>query len=160
GASTVRNLDLSRVDDQLNTITLPNHGLKDGQIIVYHAPPSGPVGGLADGTAYRVIVKDANTIQLAKAPSLALDATGISSDVLNTLSRRAVQSADAGAVNLATDVITLPGHGLSELQPVTVATSADWNLAGLEPQDEHAVHVVDADHIQLLTRLQENAGVV
>src|SRR5205823_1341813 len=104
----VLNLNLSKVNTTNNTITIPNHGLTTGQAIVYNAAtppdalgnstPLAPIGGLTDGQTYYVIVKDANTIQLAAAPSIALDATGIDPTVTNTLTKRLVTSADASAV--------------------------------------------------------------
>ena len=167
----VLNVDLSKINQTNDTITIPNHGLTTGQAIVYNAAappgpsdplgtptPLAPIGGLTDGQTYYVIVKDANTIQLAAAPSIALDATGIDPSVANTLSTRAVESADASAIDLATSTINLPAHGFTELQPVNVVTSSDWNIQGLEPQGDYYVHVVDANRIQLLTQIEANAG--
>ena len=171
GIANVLDVHLSKINQTNDTITIPNHGLTTGQAIVYNAAappepsdplgtptPLAPIGGLTDGQTYYVIVKDANTIQLAAAPSIALDATGIDPSVANTLSTRAVESADASAIDLTTSTITLPAHGFTEFQPLTVVTSSDWNILGLEPQGDYFVHVVDADHIQLLTQIAANAG--
>ena len=78
GIANVLEVNLSKVNQTNDTITIPNHGLTTGQAIVYHAaaPPSpsdplgtptplAPIGGLTDGQTYYVIVKDPNTIQLA-----------------------------------------------------------------------------------------------
>jgi hypothetical protein len=171
GVANVLNVDLSKVNQTDNTITIPNHGLTTGEAIVYHAaaPPSpsdplasptplAPIGGLTDGQTYYVIVKDPNTIQLAAAPSIDLDATGMDPSETNTLSTRAVQSVDASAIDVTTSTITLPDHGFSELQPVTAVTTSNWNIQGLEPQGDYYVHVVDANHIELLTQIAANAG--
>jgi len=159
-------LDLSRVDAASNTFHIPDHGLTDGQSIVYHAAdpsnpdaPLAPIGGLIDGATYYVIVKDADTIQLARAPSTQLDATGIGTDVVNTLSRRAVKTAESTDVNLVTDTIALNGHGFAEFQKVTVVATADWTIQGLQ-QGEYTVHVIDANHFQLLTQIEGNAGTI
>ena len=171
GIVNVLNVHLSKVNQTNDTITIPNHGLTTGQAIVYNAAappepsdplgtptPLDPIGGLTDGQTYYVIVVDPNTIQLAAAPSIALDATGIDPNVTNTLSTRAVESADASAIDLTTSTINLPAQGFTELQPLTVVTSSDSNILGLDPQGDYFAHVVDADHIQLLTQIAANAG--
>ena len=165
GISAIKQLKLSQVDEQLNTLRIPNHGLVDGEIFKYRAATPtapnqslAPIGGLEDGATYRVIVIDSDTIQLAQSSSIELDASGIRAGAVNSLSRRAAKSVSNLNVDLATNIITLAGHGFSELQTVDIITTQDWTLTGLAPQGEYSVHVIDADRIQLLTRLPENAG--
>src|SRR5262249_40490903 len=136
GLASVLNVNLLKINQTNNTITIPNHGLQTGQAIVYHAasPPTpsdplgtstplAPIGGLTDGQTYYVIVKDANTIQLAAAPSIALDATGIDPAVTNTLSPRAVATLDGSAVGLTNSPITLPSPPFTPLPSRHIPTT-------------------------------------
>ncbi|MFO0939983.1 MAG: hypothetical protein U0930_04385 [Pirellulales bacterium] len=137
----------------------------DGQAFVYHASapstpdtPLNPIGGLEDGETYRVIVKDENTIQLAKSASIDLDVSGMNSDVLNTLRRRAVSTVSGTQVDLVNNILTLPAHGYSERQVVTAANTQDWTLDGVLSQADYEIHVIDANRFQLLTVNRSEAG--
>ncbi|MEB3294495.1 MAG: DUF4347 domain-containing protein, partial [Synechococcales bacterium] len=58
------------VNDSNDTITIANHGFKQGQAIVYSkGENSSNLGGLEDGTTYFVIKVNDNTIKLAESAS-------------------------------------------------------------------------------------------
>jgi hypothetical protein len=171
GVANVLNFNVSTINQTNNTITIPNSGLTTGEAIVYNAAvprtpsdplgtptPLAPIGGLTNGQTYYVIATGPNTIQLAAAPSIDLDATGLDPSETNSLATEEVDSIDASAIDLATSTITLPNHGFTELEPVNPVTTSDWNIQGLQPQGEYYIHVVDANHIQLLTQIAANAG--
>ncbi|MBI1398269.1 MAG: LEPR-XLL domain-containing protein, partial [Betaproteobacteria bacterium] len=109
------------------------HGLRDGERLVYGNPSGAAVGGLTVGQSYYVRVIDDRTIKLARtaadatAPTRTFDATT--------------------AVDSATDLVTLAGHGFAANQAVTYRGPAKLAFYA------NAVDV-DADTIRLGTGAQ------
>ena len=60
-----------------NTITHKGHRLIQGQRVTYTDGTGSPIGGLADGTVYFVVIHDANSFKLASSASNASAGTGI-----------------------------------------------------------------------------------
>ena len=58
-------------------ITLTNHGLTEGDDVIYSSGTGTAVGGLTSGTTYYIIVIDSNTIQLASSYANATAATAV-----------------------------------------------------------------------------------
>ncbi|MCU0548576.1 MAG: DUF4347 domain-containing protein [Leptolyngbya sp. Prado105] len=56
----------SAINNNADTITLSNHGFKNGQAVVYSKGSGSDIDGLEDGSTYFVIVVNSNTIKLAE----------------------------------------------------------------------------------------------
>ncbi len=65
----------SGINTASNTITIANHGYKDGEIITYNATET-PIGGLSSETSYYVTTLDANQFQLS---SIGVGTIGVTS---------------------------------------------------------------------------------
>jgi Ca2+-binding RTX toxin-like protein len=63
------------VDEDAHTITIPDHGMVDGQAVVYRADGS-EVVGLTDGRSYRVSVVDGETLELTDPVAASRDDEG------------------------------------------------------------------------------------
>ncbi len=160
GSKVEQNLDVSGIDTTLDTITLPDHGLQTGQLVLYLAEDPDdaddmkltPIGGLADGETYEVIVVDENTIQLARTSNLDLDASMVNAGATQTFNRRAAVTFDPQvAVNPATDTLQIASHGFTTGQELDYAVgSQDQNpIGGLPDSGPYYVIEIDADHFQL-----------
>jgi hypothetical protein len=69
------------VDESSNTIESPDHGLVDGQEVIYYNGGGSDVVGIVDGESYIVRVVDEDTIRLAEPVSAARDDQGMLSVV-------------------------------------------------------------------------------
>ena len=111
----------SGINDSAETITLANHGLTNGQRIVYNAAAGTVLTGAVDGQAYYAIVTDANTFKLAASYA---HATAASPTVV-------VIGASSGSGNnnqyFETDVVSYQ-VGANASQTITVAFG-DFNTA-------------------------------
>ena len=79
-SSNVDNITVNHVNISNETITLANHNLTTGDVVVYKAPTTAggsTVGGLSDGTSYWVIVVDDTTIKLASNAANATAGTAV-----------------------------------------------------------------------------------
>ena len=86
-----------------NTITIPSHGYKTGDMIVYRAD-STPIGGLNDRQVYYAIKIDNNTIKLAETlidsdPRYCLDDTYFAEDYVTLSSYNELDITDPGVGN-------------------------------------------------------------
>ncbi|BAS54198.1 GLUG domain-containing protein [Leptolyngbya boryana NIES-2135] len=70
------------VNNNADTITVANHGFKQGQAVVYSKGSGSDIDGLEDGNTYFVIVVNNNTIKLAESAAAAEENTAI--DVSNS----------------------------------------------------------------------------
>ncbi|MBD2412394.1 hypothetical protein FACHB389_10860 [Nostoc calcicola FACHB-389] len=151
GSSVGKNLDLANVNSANDTITIPNHGFKTGDEIVYSNGGGSNIGGLNNGETYTIFVVDENTIKLTKGTALDIDNSNVSSGVKHSLSpQKGIFFDPATAINVDTDIIYLPNHGLTTGQQVIY--SSDQNGTDVNELDtgvEHYVIVVDPDHIKL-----------
>src|SRR5262249_59614240 len=75
--STGQTIDLSGVSTSNDTIALPNHGLHTGDVVVYSNGGGTSIGGLKDGSSYRVLVVDPNTVKLTNGVGIDLDNSGV-----------------------------------------------------------------------------------
>ena len=162
GWSSDRQVNLSQVHVDQDTVTIPDHGFEDGQEVVYLAEDPNdtanpkteltPISGLLHNETYKVVVIDKDTIQLKRTSSLDLDASAVNPDATHTLSRRTTVLFDPQTtVDPGTDTITIAGHGFLTGQPVDYAVgSNDQNpLGGLPDQGPYYVIRIDADRFRL-----------
>ena len=94
--------------DYINSrITIPNHGLKDGDPIKYNLSPSDvSIGGLVDETVYYVRLWDNDTIELSDNYSIQNKITFISPGTGN-------QSLTLSSIDLIDNTVYLPNHGFN-----------------------------------------------
>ncbi|MBC8509922.1 MAG: hypothetical protein H8D34_34165, partial [Chloroflexi bacterium] len=120
GTNVSSTIDVSKIDYDDDTIEIAGHGFETDDHVVYAAEdkddpdniPAILIGGLVEGQTYRVIVLDDDTIQLALADNLDIDATGVNPGSTQTLSRRQALKFDPQtAIDPNTDLITISDHG-------------------------------------------------
>jgi hypothetical protein len=136
----------SRVQTSTNTITLPNHGLKTGETIVYRSHGGEAIGGLKDGRRYAVIVVDDNTIRLADAAAIDLDTRGVDSTATHSLSK--VVSAvfnPAEDIDFDNNTITVKNNSPLNGQKVIYRSPESEQLSGLIAGDEYTVEIPNPD---------------
>jgi 6-phosphogluconolactonase (cycloisomerase 2 family) len=142
-----------------NQITIANHGLQNGQAVVYNAPDStsgDSVGGLVSGQTYYVKVIDANTISLAATPGgsvIALTAPTNGQAIQSLLvvalgGSTGTQTFNSSAVS--GNEITAANHGFVTGQQI-VYTAGNQAIGGLASGQTYYVIAVDANHFELAT---------
>ena len=149
------------VDTENDWLISPSHRLETGQQVVYEANGGSPVGGLADGSSYYIVVIDSNTVRLADsveaATQSARDAltgahisfTSSGSGTLHTLeSTTIVRDFDASrqnpVVDLDTNTLALD-YDWQTGQKVNYQTSGGDPIGGLEDaEDYYIIKVADA----------------
>ncbi len=155
GATVVRDVDLTNVNGTNNTITIPNHEFTDGQLVEYFARNPAdpgikldPIGGLLSGEFLRVIVIDANTIQLARTEELDLAHGGSTPASTQTLTLRDTTVFDPQtAVDTANNWFTIADHGFVTGQAIGYSVgSADDQPIGstaASPEYQPATQLTD-----------------
>ncbi|MBD2198648.1 MULTISPECIES: DUF4347 domain-containing protein [Calothrix] len=129
----------------LDTITIANHGLSNGDIVTY-TKGSTIIGGLTNNTQYKVQVVDANTIKLLDATTSAVkDLTSVGNGSLTKGTTKLNITID----NVALAKITISAHGFKTGDIVTY-TSGTNNIGGLTNNTQYLVKVLDANTIQLI----------
>jgi len=165
-----RELDLSSVAGDNNTITLPDHGLQEGDEVVYIAEdptvpenlraPLDAIGGLVSGETYTVRVIDKDTLKLARVGNLDLDNSGVDPNATHTFNPRvAVEFDPSAAVNLDDDTIEVQAHGLAtgnELDYAVGDQDNDEAIGGLVNLQRYYAVKVDDNHFKLATT-EDNA---
>jgi hypothetical protein len=110
GAGTgTQQLLITALDYATDTITLPNHGFTQGELVLYDAKGQTVVNGLTTATPYYVIFLDQDNIKLALTPEDAVASTAVNiTDTPVGVGRHALQSLSKtpdGIYNIA----SLPG---------------------------------------------------
>ncbi|MCT4609255.1 MAG: LEPR-XLL domain-containing protein, partial [Pelagimonas sp.] len=134
--------DPARVKLAQNAIVVPNHGLVHGQKVVYTAesnpilnvnPGASAIGGLKSGTSYYVDYIDSNTYRLLSSSPTAvqLDGSTAQEGAVHALSKVEDVLGQLGAVDPATNLISLVNHGFENGDLVTY-TAGGTVLAGLQ----------------------------
>ncbi|MEJ0068127.1 MAG: hypothetical protein WDO24_04695 [Pseudomonadota bacterium] len=150
-ASTTTFNGASAVNTTTDTINIPNHGLTTGDQVVYSVGAGGtPIGGLTDGTTYSVIVVDANNIELADRPSLALDPTVTDPTATQTLAVPSADQFSLDAIDPSADTIRLIDHGFNDGDTVTYHAQGNTPIQGLVDGASYKVQVVDSTMFKLL----------
>ena len=70
-------LFIESINFETNTITLPDHGYLDGEIVEYSSKGQTPISGLVDGQTYYVIFVNGDNLSLASSPEDVLSKTEI-----------------------------------------------------------------------------------
>jgi hypothetical protein len=94
GAGTgTQQLLITALDYASDTITLPNHGFTQGELVLYDAKGQTVVNGLTTATPYYVIFIDQDNIKLATTPENAVAGTAVNiTDTPVGVGRHALQS--------------------------------------------------------------------
>ncbi len=151
-----------KVNTADNTIAFDGeHGFENGELVTYLNESEGinttDVGGLEDGETYIVHVQNDQTIQLSKGPAIDINANAANEGAIHSLSRQELQALTpvdktitVGAVDTASDTITVNNHGLETGNQVAyrVAEGATA-IEGLAADIGFHVIVVDSNRIQL-----------
>jgi hypothetical protein len=75
--SGTHSLTITSLDFATDTITLPNHGFLQGELIEYDSKGNDEVAGLTTATPYYVIFVDGDNIKLATTPENAIEGTAV-----------------------------------------------------------------------------------
>ncbi|MCB1491700.1 MAG: LEPR-XLL domain-containing protein, partial [Rhodobiaceae bacterium] len=160
--------DGTDVDPTTDQIHLDGHGYSTGDLVKYtpysvYIPPiegvsagtavegdqSASVGGLDKGSTYSVIVVDADHFQLAKEPSLAIDATGIDATSTQSLSHVSTKTFNLDAIDSSADTVTIAGHGFETGDQVRYSAGGNTPITGLADNGLYTVEKVDDSTFQL-----------
>ncbi len=150
-----------------NQITLLNHGLQNGQAVVYNAPDSSSsdaIGGLVNGQTYYVKVIDANTISLmvsANASTVVTLTPPSNGQALQAL----LVIASGGSVGsqvfetsvVSGSTITAAGHGFVTGQQV-LYSATNQPIDGLQSGQLYYVIGIDANHFPARDQRRECRG--
>lgn len=135
-APAVRTIATSAVSTADNTITIASHGMLTGTKLTYQDGSGTALAGLTDGTAYFVVVIDANTIKLAAnltnaqaASPTTIGLTGTGNNAQTLEGDTATASATVSAAGKVTGVsITAVGSDYQSVPAVTIAAPATETL--------------------------------
>lgn len=166
GSEVSRALNLASVDQANGILTIPAHGFTNGEQVVYVAQAPGAaagaahgqaIGGLVDGTTYRVIVVDENRIQLAQASGLDLDGRTAAEGATQSLTRLGLKQFDGStAVTPAADTIRIAAHGLQTGQRIDYAAAdAADAIGGLASGQSYFVIAAGTDQVKLAATLED-----
>jgi hypothetical protein len=130
----IRTIATAKVSTAANTITITGHGMLTGTKLTYQDGSGTALAGLADNTAYFVVVVDANTIKVASSLSnaqagttIALTGTGNNAQTLE--GDTATATATVSAAGKVTGVsITAVGSDYQSVPAVTIAAPATETL--------------------------------
>lgn len=133
-APAVRTIATAKVSTAANTITITGHGMLTGTKLTYQDGSGTALAGLADNTAYFVVVVDANTIKVASSLSnaqagttIALTGTGNNAQTLE--GDTATATATVSSAGKVTGVsITGVGSDYQSVPAVTIAAPATETL--------------------------------
>jgi hypothetical protein len=149
------------VNATTDTIRLPGHGFTQGQAVTYFTAGGQPVPGLQDLGQYRVIVVDADHLQLAPPTG---DLTPVDLGVGGTLGDGGFHSLGADAedgpsslfdptpgltVDTTADTIRIAGHGFATGDTVTYLAGGGTPVGGLVPGRNYYVIAIDENTIRL-----------
>jgi hypothetical protein len=149
GTGTAHSFIFLTVNAVEDTLYIPNHGLVDGQRVVYANNGNTSVAGLAQGATYFIKLVDASIIKLALTAALTTFAnitgpgTGTHSLVINSL-------------DFVNDVISAPSHGFIQGELVQYDSKGQTVVNGLTTNTPYYVIFVDGDNLKLATT-PENA---
>ena len=132
-----------------DTLYIPNHGLVNGQRVVYDNNGGTSVTGLSQGQQYFVSVVDASIVRLA-------DTAELSSFANFTAEGVGVHSLVIQSIDFTTNTISLPDHGFIQGELVQYDSQGQTVVNGLTTNTPYYVIFIDGDNIRLATT-PENA---
>ncbi len=150
-----------------DAFNVPGHGLTSGDKLNYRVNGGAPITGLIDGTDYFAIVIDSNSFKLAAsyyeatdtADPVAIDITAVGSGQQQLLSLGnsflAFDPTLLPPVDLASDQITIAGHGFKTGDQVTYLNGGGTNIGGLDDGNNYFVINVDENTIMLAPSLSD-----
>ncbi|MFO1065873.1 MAG: hypothetical protein U0892_18575 [Pirellulales bacterium] len=142
-----------------NELVVPQHGFQTGQAITY-AAAGAPSFGLTDGATYYAIVTSPDRVQLAASRTNA--SAGIAIPLNTSLQHNSFEGFSTKVVvspldlnrtatlDTATDILTIPDHGLGQGATVVYRDNGVQALGGLAANAKYRVNVLDKDRIQIL----------
>ena len=132
-----------------DTLYIPNHGLVDGQRVIYTNNGNTSVQGLSDSSTYYIVVVDSSIVKLANDDQL-LNIANITGPGEGT------HSLVITSLDFVNDSISLPDHGFIQGELVQYDTRGQTVIAGLTANTPYYVIFVDGNNIKLATT-PENA---
>lgn len=130
GRSTdILDFDGTAVNATLNTITIPDHGLVNGEFVAYMNNSNASISGLTNELEYIVAVQDEDTISL--------------------LESTAKTFTPASAVNYTANTISITSHGFSNGDIVIYSDEGNTTIGGLTDLNPYFVAVVNSSTIML-----------
>ena len=155
-------LDLSKINNNTDEITLTDHGLSTGDELVYSAGAGDAIGGLVEGETYTVFVVDQNTIRLTRDTALDIDNLGLTAGAVHSLSAQGGVFIDAQKdIDIDTDEFIVENHGFTTGQAITYFSDATGDQEGdngkefsdLTSQGQYYVVVTGTNRFKLAATL-------
>jgi hypothetical protein len=155
GTSTTNSFIFVTVNLLNDELYIPNHGLVTGQAVVYSNGGGTSIGGLTSGTTYFIIKRDNSIVRLASSAANAAANPAVAVN-LTTTPVSGTHTLTVTALNLATDTITIPGHGFLQGELIQYDSQGQTAITGLTTATPYYIIFVNGDNIKLATT-PENA---
>ncbi len=147
-------IDLAKINQGYsNSLNIPNHGLRTGQKVVYHAAAFRvPIPGLTDGEQYTVLVIDADNIRLIATEPIHLSTSGVEPGLEHSFTPYVplVFQPGADVIDVNTSTFKITGHGFANGQKIRYSSMQENLIGGLLDGVEYTVQYIDANQFQLL----------
>jgi hypothetical protein len=155
GSSTTNSFIFVTVNLLNDELYLPNHGLSNGQAVVYSNGGGTSIGGLTSGSTYFVIKRDNSIIRLASTAANAAASPAVAVNLTST-PVSGTHTLTVTALNFTTDTFTIPSHGFLQGELVQYDSQGQTVINGLTTATPYYIIFVDGDNIKLATT-PENA---
>jgi hypothetical protein len=149
GSGTAHSFIFLTVNIVEDTLYIPNHGLVDGQRVVYTNNGTTSVTGLTQGATYFIRVVDSSIIKLALTAALTTFANITAAGV-------GTHSLVINSLDFVNDIISAPSHGFIQGELVQYDSKGQTVVNGLTTNTPYYVIFVDGDNLKLATT-PENA---
>jgi hypothetical protein len=148
GTGTSHSFIFLTVNGAEDTLYIPNHGLVDGQTVIYSSGGGGNVviPGLSDGNTYFIRKIDNSIVRLATNPQLTIFANIGEPDPWTATG---THSLTIQSLNFALDTISVPGHGFLQGELVEYDSRGQTAVAGLTTATPYYVIYVNGDELKL-----------
>jgi hypothetical protein len=149
GTGTAHSFIFLTVNIEENTLYIPNHGLVDGQRVVYANNGNDSVAGITQGQTYFIKVVDSSIIKLALTAALSTFANITAAGV-------GTHSLVINSLDFVNDIISAPSHGFIQGELVQYDSKGQTVVNGLTTNTPYYVIFIDGDNLKLATT-PENA---
>lgn len=148
GTGTSHSFIFLTVNGAEDTLYIPNHGLVDGQTVIYSSGGGGNVviPGLSDGATYFIRKIDNSIVRLATNPQLTIFANIGDPDPWTATG---THSLTIQSLNFALDTISVPGHGFLQGELVEYDSRGQTVISGLITATPYYVIYVNGDELKL-----------